>query len=54
MKVYVVSADGERRTIAEAFEYEGDGLPLVSMELPPCRCPQCLLRTRRLSERTAS
>jgi len=55
MRVYLVSADGERRTITEAFEYEGDLLPLVSMEMPRCRCSRCVPRSARQSaERVAA
>lgn len=54
MRVYLVSADGERRTVTEEFEYEGDQLPLVSMEMPRCRCPRCVPRSARQSAEQAA
>ncbi len=54
MTVYVVASDGGRETIVEPYEYEGDEVPMGSLQLPNCTCPRCIARVQRLPERTAS
>ena len=54
MKVYVVAPDGGRETIVEPYEYEGDGVPMGSLQLPKCTCPRCAPRAQQPAERTAS
>ncbi|QMU67407.1 hypothetical protein [Streptacidiphilus sp. P02-A3a] len=51
MRVYRVSADGERTAVSGRVEYEPtrqDPLP-VSFGMPPCECPRCLARNERVA-----
>ena len=51
LRVYQVTANGERTAVSEPVEYEpapGDRLP-GSFDLPPCECPRCRARTERVA-----